>query len=180
VKEQVMIEPSISLDHIGRLYKLINEVPDFQNSRISSIEILPGGLTNSNYKLTINGITYAVRLAGEGTMEYLNRPAEKHNAQLMADIGISAPIIYYDETSGNQVCKYIDYSKTLHIPDFKEDHYLSMAARVFRKYHDCNKEFISEFNPLLEIENYIQLLAEKNFEFYEGAALMQEKIEEIR
>lgn len=177
---QVMIEPSISLGHIGRVYKLISEIPFFENSRIDSIEILPGGLTNSNYKVTIDSVTYAVRLAGEGTMEYLNRPAEKHNAQVMADIGISAPIIYYDETTGNQVCKYIDDCKTLHIPDFQEDHYLSMAARVFRKYHASQKEFISEFNPLREITIYIQLLAEKNFEFYEGAATMQEKIQEIR
>ena len=178
--EKIMIEPSISLETIGRVYKLISEIPFFANSRISVIEILPGGLTNSNYKVTIDDVTYAVRLAGAGTMEYLNRPAEKHNAQVMADIGISALIIYYDETTGNQVCKYIDDSKTLHIEDFKEENYLSMAARVFRNYHECKKEFISDFNPLKEIETYIQLLANKNFDFYEGSEIMQEKILEIR
>ena len=178
--EQIMIEPSISLETIGRVYKLISEVPFFAKSRISVIEILPGGLTNSNYKVTIDGVTYAVRLAGAGTMEYLNRPAEKHNAQVMADLGISALIIYYDETTGNQVCKYIDDSKTLHIEDFKEKNYLSMAAHVFRNYHDCKKEFISDFNPLKEIETYVQLLADKKFEFYEGAEIMRAKIDEIR
>ena len=178
--EQIMIEPSISLETIGRVYKLISEIPYFANRKISMIEILPGGLTNSNYKVTIDEVTYAVRLAGAGTMEYLNRPAEKHNAQVMADIGISALIIYYDETTGNQVCKYIDDSKTLHIEDFKEENYLSMAAHVFRKYHDCKKDFISDFNPLKEIETYIQLLADKNLEFYEGAEIMREKIEAIR
>jgi len=178
--EQIMIEASISLETIGRVYKLISEIPYFANSRISVVEILPGGLTNSNYKVTIDEVTYAVRLAGAGTMEYLNRPAEKHNAQIMADIGISAPIIYYDETTGNQVCKYIDDSKTLQIPDFKEEDYLSMAAHVFRKYHDCKKEFISHFNPLIEIKTYIQLLADKNFEFYKGSELMLAKIELIR
>ncbi len=178
--EKIRIEPSISLGTIGRVYKLISEIPFFANSRISVIEILPGGLTNSNYKVTIDDVTYAVRLAGAGTMEYLNRPAEKHNAQVMADIGISALIIYYDETTGNQVCKYIDDCKTLHIEDFKEENYLSMAARVFRNYHECKKEFISDFNPLKEIETYIQLLANKNFAFYEGSEIMLEKILEIR
>ncbi len=178
--EQVMIEPSISLETIARLYKLISEIPFFEKAKISVIEILPGGLTNSNYKMTINDVTYAVRLAGAGTMEYLNRPAEKHNAQVMADLGVSAPIIYYDETTGNQVCKYIDDSKTLHIIDFKEEHYLSMAAQVFRNYHESKKVFISEFNPLKEIDTYINLLSEKNFEFYEGAETMRKKIEDIR
>ncbi|HZK83262.1 MAG TPA: choline kinase family protein [Desulfosporosinus sp.] len=178
--EQIMIEPAISLETIGLVYKMISEIPYFSNSRITVIEILPGGITNNNYKVTIDEVTYALRLAGVGTMEYINRPAEKHNAQVMADIGISAPIIYYDETTGNQVCKYIDDSKTLHIEDFKEDKYLSMAAHVFRTYHDGDKEFISDFNPLQEIEGYIKLLTEKKFEFYEGADLMCIKIEEIR
>ncbi len=178
--QQVMIEPSISLETIGRVYKLISEIPYLANSRVSMIEILPGGLTNSNYKVAIDDVTYAVRLAGAGTMEYLNRPAEKHNAQVMADIGISAPIIYYDETTGNQVCKFIDDSKTLHIEDFKEENYLSLAAHVFRNYHECKREFISEFDPLKEIETYIQLLAAKNYKFYEGAEIMREKIEAIR
>ena len=178
--EQVMIEPSISLETIARLYKLISEIPFFEKAKISVIEILPGGLTNSNYKMTINDVTYAVRLAGAGTMEYLNRPAEKHNAQVMADLGVSARIIYYDETTGNQVCKYIDDSKTLHIIDFKEEHYLSMAAQVFRNYHESKKVFISDFNPLKEVDAYINLLSEKNFEFYEGAETMRTKIEDIR
>lgn len=179
--EAIMIEPSIAMEHIGRIYKMISEIPFFSNSRISEIEILPGGLTNSNYKVTIGGVTYAVRIAGAGTMEYLNRPAEKHNAQLMADIGISAPIIFYDETTGNQVCKYIDDCKTLHIPDFKEEQrYLSMAAKVFRKYHDCQKEFISVFDPLKEIDTYMALLADKNFKFYEGAETMEAKVAEIK
>jgi len=179
--QPIMIEPSISMEHIGRIYKMISEIPFFKDSRISAIEILPGGLTNSNYKVTIDGVTYAVRLAGAGTMEYLDRPAEKHNAQIMADLNISAPIIYYDDTTGNQVCKYIDDCKTLHIKDFKEEEqYLSMAARVFKKYHDCKKEFISVFDPLKEIDAYIKLLAEKKIEFYEGAETMKSKIEELR
>jgi len=180
--EQVVVESSIALDHIGRIYALISEIPLFaaKGARINAIEILPGGLTNSNYKVTIDDVTYAVRLAGAGTIEYLNRPAEKHNAQIMSDIGINAPIIFYDETTGNQVCKYIDDSITLHIPDFKEDNYLRKAAQVFHKYHTCGKEFASEFNPLQELLAYDRLLKEKNFQFYDGAELMREKIEEVR
>ncbi|HBW37632.1 choline/ethanolamine kinase family protein [Desulfosporosinus sp. BICA1-9] len=178
--EQIMIEPAISLETIGRVYKMISEIPYFSNSRINVIEILPGGITNSNYKVTIDEVTYAVRLAGVGTIEYINRPAEKHNAQVMADMGISATIIYYDETTGNQVCKYIDDSKTLHGEDFKDENYLILAARVFRKYHDGNIEFYCDFNPLKEIDAYIKLLADKNYGFYEGSETMVQKIEEIK
>jgi thiamine kinase-like enzyme len=160
---------------------MVSTIPYFQgkNSRISQVEVLPGGLTNSNYKVTVNEVTYALRLAGEGTMEYLNRPAEKHNAQIMSDIIVNAPIVFYDETTGNQVCKYIDESITLHPEHFKDRHYIQSAAKVFWKYHTCGQKFISEFNPMRESRMYRMLLAQKNYEFYEGAELMNQKLDEI-
>lgn len=178
---KVELEESIPLNHIGRIFAMISAIPYFQQgeTRINRIEILPGGLTNSNYKVTVNAVTYALRLAGEGTLEYLNRPAEKHNAQIMSDIKVNAPIIYYDETTGNQVCKYIDNSITLHPEQFNEDHYIQLAAKVFRKYHTCGKTFKSEFNPLRETSNYRELLRLKNYRFYEGAELMSQKLDEI-
>ncbi|WP_227765584.1 choline kinase family protein [Zhaonella formicivorans] len=180
--EQVLIDSSIKLEHIGKIYKMISEIPCFsdKNARINRIEVLPGGLTNFNFKVTIDGVTYALRIAGDGTMEYLDRPGEKHNAQIMSDLGINAPIIYYDETTGNQVCKYIDDSITLHIPDMQQEKYLSKAAKVFKKYHDCGKQFKAHFDPLKEADVYRKLLIEKNFDFYEGAEKMEEYLERIK
>ncbi len=179
--ETVSIEPQIKLEHIGRIYKMVSEIPQFIEARIDSIAVLPGGLTNSNYKVTINNVTYALRLAGDGTIEYLNRPAEKHNAQIMSDMAINAEIIYYDESSGNQVCKYVDDCLTLHPADFREqEQHIKRAAAVFHKYHTCGKEFASEFNPMKEITVYDRLLVEKNFDFYEGAEIMRQKVDEVR
>lgn len=178
MSEQVTIDSSIKLDHIGRIYKMVSVIPFFEGKRINAIEILHGGLTNSNYKVTIDNHDYALRIAGDGTMEYLNRPAEKVAANLMADININAGVIYYDDTTGCQVCEYID-GKTLHIPDFKEDHYIKKAALLFKTYHSSGKEFISEFNLLKEIESYKNLLAQKNYGFYDNAELFEAKIKEI-
>lgn len=179
--ENVKIDSEITMSHVGRIYKLVNEIPFFEGKKINVIEILPGGLTNSNYKVTIDNVTYALRLAGDGTMEYLDRPAEKLNAGMMADIGINAAIVFYDETTGNQVCKYVDDSKTLHIPDFRDGvDYLKKAAKLFRKYHDSGKEFKAEFNPLKETLVYKDLIAQKDYDFYEGAELMEQKLDEIK
>lgn len=179
MNEQITIDSSIKLDHIGRIYKMVSEIPFFCEKRINSIEILPGGLTNSNYKVTIDNVAYALRIAGDGTAEYLNRPAEKHAAGIMSDLGINAGVIYYDEITGNQVCQYI-HGKTLHIPDFKEDHYIKKAARVFKKYHSSGKEFISEFNLIKETINYKNLLIQKNYAFYDGAEQFEQKIDEVK
>jgi thiamine kinase-like enzyme len=179
--KKVEFEAAIPLEHIGRIFQMVSAIPYFQErkSSISRIEVLPGGLTNSNYKVTIDDVTYALRLAGAGTMEYLNRPAEKHNARIMSDILVNAPIIYYDETTGNQVCKYIDGCLTLHPEHYQDNHYIQLAAKVFRKYHTCGKKFISEFNPLKETGIYRNLLLQKNYGFYEGSELMSQKLDEI-
>lgn len=180
---KIIFDSSITLEHMGKIFEILSMVPELveKNAQVSAIEVLPGGLTNFNFKVTVDGVTYAVRVAGPGTHEYLDRPAEKFNAQIMSDIGINAPIIYYDEKYGHQVCKYIDDCITLHIPDFKESlDYLSKAAKVFRKYHTCGKSFKADFNPLKETYVYIKMLKEKNFEVYEGAEKMLEKVEEIK
>jgi len=169
VDNQIVLDASIKLEHIGKIFEILSKVPEFEkkNVQVSQIEILPGGITNYNYKVTADNVTYAVRVAGPGTHEYLDRPGEKFNAQIMTDIGINAPIIYYDEVYGHQVCKYIDNCITLYIPDFKESlEYLSHAAKVFRKYHTCGKQFKADFNPLKETYVYLNMLKEKNFELY--------------
>lgn len=180
--EKMLIDSSINYNHLARAIKIVSEVPEFtaKNARISRIEPLPGGLTNFNFKVTIDDVTYALRVAGDGTSEYLDRPGEKHNAQIMSDLGINAPIIYYDETTGNQVCKYIDNSITLHIPDMQTEKYISKAAKIFKKYHDCGKQFKAIFDPLKESVVYKNLLKEKNFDFYAGADKMEEKLEQIK
>lgn len=179
---QIIVDPSIKLEHIGNIFEIISRVPEFaeKNAQVSAIEVLPGGLTNFNFKVTIDNENYALRVAGPGTNEYLDRPAEKYNAQIMSDIGINAPIIYYDEVYGHQICKYIE-GKTMHIPDFKDSYeYLSKAAKVFRKYHTCGRSFKADFDPLKETYAYLKILKENNAELYEGSEQMLEYVERIK
>lgn len=183
VKSQLVYDAAISLEYIGKIFEILSKVPEFveKKSQVSAIEILPGGLTNFNFKVTVDDVTYAVRVAGPDTHEYLDRPAEKYNAQIMSDIDINAPIIYYDEYYGHQVCKYIDDCITLHIPDFKNsEDYLSKAAKVFRKYHTCGQPFKADFDPLKETYAYLKILKEKNAELYEGSEQMLEYVEKIK
>lgn len=181
IEEKIIVDPSIRLDLIGRVILLVSEAPYFaeKNARVNKIEPLPGGLTNYNFKVTVDGEDYALRIAGDGTIEYLDRVAEKHNATLMAEMGINAPVVYYDEKTGNQICKYID-GITLHIPDFKNLEYLKQAANIFKKYHYCGKEFKSRFDPIKTVDDYNELLMKKNAELFEGYERVQEKLSEIK
>lgn len=106
-------------DEIEGFLRLVHLTSRIQEQPIAKIEIMPGGLTNKNFKISLlDGTVVAVRLAGKGTASYINRPAEKHNATQMASIGIAPEIYFYDPKSGSQLCEYI-FADTMRPLDFQ-------------------------------------------------------------
>jgi thiamine kinase-like enzyme len=182
LEETIVIDNSISLSLISRVIAMIGQVPFFtvNNARVSRIENLPGGLTNYNFMVTVDNVTYALRVAGDGTIEYLDRKAEQHNASLMSEMNINAPIIYYNSATGDQVCKYVDNCQTLHIADFRDSGNLKQAARIFHKYHTCGQEFLSVFDPIRVTDGYNDLLMQKHADLFEGYDKLAAKLEEIK
>lgn len=180
MEEKVIIDSSVSLDHIGYIYHMISKIAYFAGKRITNIQTLPGGLTNSNYKVVIDNETYAIRVAGKGTSQFINRPAEHHNALLMAELGINCPIYYHNNETGDQVAKYIG-DKTLHIPDFHDGtHWLIETAKVISQYHNCGEELASKFDLIKEVETYDALVKSKKLVTYEPNDKCWDKYLEIK
>lgn len=131
---------------------------------IASVSVMGGGLTNRNFKVELtNGQKVAVRIAGEGTQDYMNRPAEKHNCGLMSSLGINAEVYFFDTRTGSQLSQFIE-GDTLHSEDFRtKDEILEKAAAIMRKYHDSGFEFSDTFSPFKEIQRYNKILSDSNF-----------------
>ncbi|MGB9791080.1 MAG: phosphotransferase [Thermacetogeniaceae bacterium] len=176
----IFVESSIDLSLVGQVIQLVGDIPFFKEKsvRVKRISKLPYGLTNFNFKVTVDGENYAVRIAAPGSWEYIDRVAEKHNATLMAEIGVSPKVYYYNEKRGDQVCEYID-GKTLHIEDFRDPEIARMAAALFRKYHNCGKEFVGEFNPFKVKDDYLKIVKAKNVKVYDEHDQIWDKAAEI-
>src|SRR6516162_511600 len=67
-----------------------------------------GGLTNRNYKITVPGGRYVLRIPGEKTGDYINRSVEAHNAKAAAAAGVNAQVLFFDESDGLMLCRYLD------------------------------------------------------------------------
>lgn len=161
--------------------RLVNLVKTAFSQDITNIEIMPGGLTNKNFKLTIqDGTEVAVRVAGQGTYKYINRPGEKHNASMMASIGIAPEIYYYDPSTGSQLVEFIK-ADTMHAEDFKtRPDVVTKAADIMRKYHDSGLEFKGVNNPIAKIKEYVEILKTNNFDKrYDNWDRIVEKLEKI-
>lgn len=180
--ETVSIEKDIKQEHIGQAYLMVSKVAGYNGHRVERIEKLPGGLTNENFKVTIGGNHYALRVAGKGTAAMINRPAEDNNAHLMATAGINPELFYYDPVTGDKIDKYID-GKTLHVPDFatsEADNYIKMIARTLDEVHNSSKEFKGKFDFIEEFYSYVRLIEKNSIKVYDGHDAVMAKMAEIQ
>ena len=57
---------------------------------------LPGGLTNTNYKVDVGGRSYVVRVSGKDTsLLAIDREHEHHNSVAAAEVGVGAAVVDY-------------------------------------------------------------------------------------
>ena len=150
-------------------------------AEITDFSVMGGGLTNRNYKVTLsNGKMIAMRIAGQGTDEYLNRAAEKRNAALVSGLGINAEVYFFDLKTGSQLSHFIN-GRTLTPEDFQNDReVLKKTADIMRKYHTCGQEFADDFGPLREIRSYFKILRGSNFsEFYKELEVIKPRLLDV-
>lgn len=152
-------------EEVGKIIALAKESGLFKSEPVSAV-YMPGGLTNRNFKVFVDGKFYAFRLAGEGTAEYLNRPSEKDCVSKVSKLGIAPAFYYYDPSTGSNVAEFVE-GETMTKPDFcNRSDILEHAAKILRTYHKSGIELISVFDPFTEIENYRQYLKDNNWSRY--------------
>jgi thiamine kinase-like enzyme len=146
---------------LERLYAALERVPVFRNVRWEDIklELLGGALTNVCYKVTTGGAAYELRLAGEGTSDYIDRAAEKHNAQVAAEAGVNADVVYFDATDGTMVTRFVEGVCMNAGDGFGRDSGAPVrAARALKQVHSLGRVFRSRFAVFAAIDGYLDLL----------------------
>jgi thiamine kinase-like enzyme len=146
---------------LDEVYAALARVPLFENVQQRGIKIkrLGGGLTNVSYKVTVGGAAYALRLAGDGTSEYIDRIAEEHNARVAAEAGVNAEVIYFDVTDGAMVTRFVDGVSMNAGERFGRDSGAPVrAARALKRVHSLVRLFRSRFDVFAAIDGYLELL----------------------
>lgn len=128
------------------------------------VEVMPGGVTNKNYKMMVNRKTYAVRIAGTGTENYIDRKKEFANVTQMAAIGVAPKIYFSDVDTGFQISEFIEGS-TLTAEDIrKSSSLLRAAAKLMQRCHSSGAVFTSVFDPVEKIRANLSLLEENAYQ----------------
>ena len=118
-----------------------------------------GGLTNRNYKLSVDDARYVLRVAGAGTSDYIDREVEAHNARVAADAGVSAEVLFFDTADGLMLARYLDGCATMSPERFNADPGApARAALALKRMHEHPGTFEFRFELFKMIDDYLGVL----------------------
>ena len=159
----------------------LDRVPDLENvdRKQISVERL-GGLTNRNFKIATPLGSFVLRIPGAGTSEYISRENESLAARITSEIGVNAPLIYFDDRDGVQLTRFVDGALTMNAERFKDLGSVRRAAQSLRRVHDCGRPFKNRFELFQMIDEYLDVLAKKDAPLPDGYHDVKREAEAVR
>jgi thiamine kinase-like enzyme len=153
---------------MSAIEKIVAKIPDWKKKKIS-ITPLSGGLTNSNYKVEVNGISYFVRVPGASTeLLAINRENEHYNSQAAHEAGVAPKVLYYLPDSCAMVLEFV-MAKTMTKESLNKKGMPTRMARAIKKLH-AGPRFLTDFNMFRLTEYYLQICKEHEISIPDGYA----------
>jgi len=128
------------------------------------------GLTNVNHLVERDGERFVLRIPGAGTSEYIDRRAEAVAARSAAAAGVNAEVVFFDDTDGLMVTRFVDGAVTMAAGRFTDLAAAARAGAAFRRLHTTAAPFATDFRLFPMIDEYKSLLAAKGATLPNGYA----------
>jgi thiamine kinase-like enzyme len=102
----------------------------------AAVERLGGGLTNHNFKVTVGGEAFVVRVGGKDTeLLGIDRRAEHGAALAAAEIGVGPEVVAFVESESCLVTRFVE-GRPIPAETMREPGTLTRVARTLRLIHD--------------------------------------------
>jgi thiamine kinase-like enzyme len=161
----------------GDLAALLDQVPCLAGQP-RTVEPLPGGLTNRNYKVTTPAGRFVARLWHDGDLLAINRDHEHHNSVAAAAAGVGAPVLAYRPELGLLVLGYID-GRTFRNADVAQPANIPRIADACRRLH-AGPRFASDFDMFQVQQHYLAVTQQHGFAIPPGYTGLLPQLEEAR
>ncbi|MGN9839337.1 phosphotransferase [Nonomuraea sp. H19] len=127
-----------------------------------TVEELPGGLTNRNYKVTTPGGAYVARVwASDGSLLAIDRDAEHANSIAAARAGVGAPVHGYLPELGVLVVGFVP-GRTFTEADLRDPANLPRVAEACRRLH-AGPRFVNDFDMFDVQRRYLEIVQSRGF-----------------
>ena len=144
----------------------VEKIEDWKGKNIS-IQPLSGGLTNSNYKVEVDGTPYFVRVPGERTeLLAVDRNNEYHNTKAAAQAGVAPHVLYYLPGYCVMVLEFLN-GKTMSKDALNAPGMPTRMAQSIKQLHS-GPRFLTDFNMFRLTEYYLSLCKEREIRIPAG------------
>jgi thiamine kinase-like enzyme len=141
--------------------EVVAGVPAWEGQAVV-VEPIDGGLTNANYRLTVGGRRYCVRIPGrDSSLLAVDRKAEWRNTLAAAESGAGAGVFATVGEIPVMVLEWIDGEvQTGEL--LRQDAAVPRMADAIRRLH-AGPAFVNEFNMFRIAEGYLRIVRERGF-----------------
>jgi thiamine kinase-like enzyme len=144
----------------------VGKIDDWKGRTIS-IQPLSGGLTNSNYKVEVDGRPYFVRVPGESTeLLAINRDNEYHNTKAAAEAGVAPKVLYYLSEYCVMILEFLN-GQTMSKDSLNAPGMPARMAGAVKRLH-AGPRFLTDFNMFRLTEYYLSLCKEREIRIPDG------------
>jgi thiamine kinase-like enzyme len=141
---------------MSEIDEVIARVPQWQGCSIV-VAPLNGGLTNTNFKVEVDGMPYVVRVPGHQTeLLSIDRRNEYNNTLIAARAGLGARPLYYAPEQCAMVLEYIP-GPTMSAAWMRAPEMIPRIASSIRLLHS-GPTFRNRFNMFRVMEYYLQVV----------------------
>ena len=146
--------------------EVVTKIPDWNGKKIS-ITPLSGGLTNSNFKVEVDGTPYFVRVPGASTeLLAIDRANEYHNTKAASEAGVAPKIFYHLPEYNVMVIEFLN-GKTMSKDLLNESGQPTRMAQAIKRLH-AGSRFLLDFNMFRLTEYYLSLCRDRAIKIPDG------------
>lgn len=151
---------------MSAIEEILTKIPEWQGKDVS-IQSLSGGLTNSNYKVLVDGVPYFVRVPGANTnLLAINRNNEVHNSRAAFVAGVGPKVLYHLSEYNVIVLEFI-IGKTMSKYSLNEPGQPTRMAEAIKKLNN-GPSFQQDFNMFRLTEYYLSVCKEREIKIPDG------------
>ncbi len=157
--------------------QVIDAIPDWAGRAVTA-EVIPAGLTNTNYRVEVDGRPVFVRIPGAGTeLLAVDRANELHNTRAAAAAGVAPQVLYALPEWDVFVLAWLP-ARTMSNEAFAEHEMPTRIAETLRRLH-AGPRFRDDFDMFRLTERYLALVEERDIAIPAGYRAHQERIPRI-
>jgi len=156
---------------------VVTKIEDWKGKNVL-VTPLSGGLTNTNFKIEVDGAPYFVRVPGESTdLLAIDRNNEYHNTKAAGEAGVAPQVLHHLPEYNVMVIEFLN-GKTMSKESLNEPGMPTRMAQAIKKLNQ-GPRFLLDFNMFRLTEYYLSLCHERDIKTPDGYNERMETVKRI-